>query len=92
MPRGPARLAHASEALLVPVFATIAEDGSYDLVIEPPIDPRGLTEAELMARLAALLERKVRAHPEQWLMMQDPWDDAPAVAGVEAPAKAGATA
>jgi KDO2-lipid IV(A) lauroyltransferase len=92
MPRGPARLAHASEALLVPVYATLAEGGGYDLVIEPPIDPRGLDEAALMDRLARLLERVVRSHPEQWLMMQDPWDDAAAPAGVGEPVRTGALA
>jgi KDO2-lipid IV(A) lauroyltransferase len=83
MPRGPARLALASDAFVVPVFALFAQGGGYDLVIEEPIDPRGRTEEELLARFAAVLERYVRAHPEQWLMMQDPWDDASASAGEE---------
>ena len=77
MPRGPARLARASGAPIVPVFALFTEDDRYDLEIEAPIDPRGLSEGEIMERLAAVLERRVRAHPHQWLMMQDPWDDAP---------------
>ncbi len=80
MPRGPARLAHASEALVIPVFALFADDGGYELVVEPSIDPRGLTEAQILARLAAVLERYVRSYPRQWLMMQDPWDDSPAAA------------
>jgi KDO2-lipid IV(A) lauroyltransferase len=75
MPRGPARLAHATGASILPVFALSREDGRYDLVIEEPIDPTGLDEAAILARLAALLERYVRNYPEQWLMMQDPWDD-----------------
>jgi KDO2-lipid IV(A) lauroyltransferase len=76
MPRGPARLAHATGAPIVPVFALFTDDGHYELVIEEPLDPAGLDEDEIQRRLAALLESKVRAYPDQWLMMQDPWDDA----------------
>lgn len=78
MPRGPARLAHATGAWILPVFAITAADGRYDLVIEEPIDPKGLDEAAIQAKLACLLEKYVRRHPEQWLMMQDPWNDAAA--------------
>jgi len=81
MPRGPARLAHATGAWILPVFALTAENARYDLIIEEPIDPSGLTEEAIQARLTNLLERYVRQHPDQWLMMQDPWDDrAPEIA------------
>lgn len=86
MPRGPARLAHATGASILPVFALSSEDGHYQLVIEEPIDPEGLDEAALLERLARLLERYVQNHPEQWLMMQDPWDDAAAAPREEAAA------
>lgn len=97
MPRGIARLAVASEALIVPGFALFHPDGGYEMVIEDAIDPRGCSESEVTQRLAALLERYVRAHPEQWLMMQDPWTDGPAGGEAEpdrraAPAAAGAVA
>jgi KDO2-lipid IV(A) lauroyltransferase len=78
MPRGPARLAHATGAWILPVFAFTGPDGRYDLIIEEPIDPEGLDEAAIQAKLAGLLETHVRRHPEQWLMMQDPWNDAAA--------------
>jgi len=87
MPRGPARLAHATGAWILPVFAITAADGKYDLVVEEPIDPTGLDEPAIQAKLAALLESYVRRHPEQWLMMQDPWSDA-AAAGREGAAAA----
>jgi KDO2-lipid IV(A) lauroyltransferase len=86
MPRGPARLAHASEAPIVPVFALFGEGDGYELVVEEPIDPTGLSEREITARLAAVLERQVRAHPDQWLMMQDPWEDDAGPAEVAEPA------
>lgn len=88
VPRGPARLAHATGASILPVFALSMEDGRYELVIEEPIDPAGLDEAAILDRLARLLERYVRSYPEQWLMMQDPWDDeaaAPVLQGAAAP-------
>ncbi len=78
MPRGPARLAHATGAWILPVFAITAADGRCDLVIEEPIDPLGLDEAAIQSKLAHLLEMYVRRYPEQWLMMQDPWNDAAA--------------
>lgn len=86
MPRGPARLAHATGASILPVFALAMEDGRYELVIEEPIDPKGLDEADLLDRLARLLERYVRKYPEQWLMMQDPWDDEAAAPSIQAAA------
>jgi KDO2-lipid IV(A) lauroyltransferase len=86
MPRGPARLARATGASILPVFALSIEDGRYELVIEEPIDPAGLDEAEILDRLARLLERYVRTYPEQWLMMQDPWDDEAAAPSFQAAA------
>ena len=93
MPCGPARLAHATGAWILPVFAITAPDGKYDLVIEEPIDPAGLDEAAIQAKLAGLLESYVRRHPEQWLMMQDPWSDAAAAghAGAAAATNGGRT-
>ena len=88
MPRGPARLAHATGAWILPVFAITAADGKYDLVVEEPIDPTGLDEPAIQAKLAGLLECYVRRHPEQWLMMQDPWSDAAAAGRVGAAAAA----
>lgn len=74
MPCGPARLAVLTEAFLLPTFAIFNEHGTYDIIAEEPIDPRGQTEEEIQLQLAALVERYVRRYPEQWLMVQDPWD------------------
>ena len=57
-------------------------------MVEEPIDPTGLDEPAIQAKLAGLLECYVRRHPEQWLMMQDPWSDAAAAGRVGAAAAA----
>lgn len=69
----PARLAASSGAMILPSFCVRAEDGSYRLAIEPPIeaserDPHDVT-AEIVEVLASYLER----YPDQWLMVHEFW-------------------
>lgn len=87
MPRGPARLAVLSEAYVLPVFAVFNEEGTYDVLAEEPIDARGRDEDDVLRSLAEVLERYVRRYPDQWLMMQDPWDKESSPGRHSAPAK-----
>jgi KDO2-lipid IV(A) lauroyltransferase len=85
MPRGPARLAVLTNACILPVFALFNEEGTYDLMAEPAIDPKGLREEEILQRLAGILESYVQRYPDQWLMMQNPWaTESEATAGARA--------
>jgi KDO2-lipid IV(A) lauroyltransferase len=75
LPTGPIKLAIASGAPLVPVFSIRTPDGRIRIHIEEPIwvDPaaaqvEGVHPALL--EFAAILERYVKAYPEQWLLLQ----------------------
>ena len=65
-------LVFSADAVLLPIFPTIEEDGTTRLSIEPPMSKRdGEPKKEFVARcalgFAQLLEGEVRRRPEQWL-------------------------
>ncbi len=69
---GPLSLARMTGCALVPIFAY--DDGGYRVVLEAPIRPRGAhspggpSPEQCAAHYARLLERHVRAAPQQWPM------------------------
>ena len=76
LPAGPAKLALATGAPIVPVFSVRTAGGKVRLCIEPPIvvdahDPDAVDRA--MKEMAAVIARYVAAHPEQWLMLHPAW-------------------
>jgi KDO2-lipid IV(A) lauroyltransferase len=76
LPLGPIKLAAASGAPIVPVFSIRMPDGKIRLVIEPAIEvapdesPDRDSIHPAMKTLAAVLEKHISAHPDQWLMLQ----------------------
>jgi len=79
-PRGPFRVAMATEATALPAFIVRVPDGRYRAIIEDPlpIDRDGDREAALrrnVERYVAILERYVRQYPEQWYCFYPFWDD-----------------
>ena len=79
-PRGPFRVAMATEATALPAFIVRVPDGRYRAIIEDPIpiDRDGDREAALrrnIERYVAILERYVRQYPEQWYCFYPFWDD-----------------
>lgn len=73
-----ARLAERTGALVLPVVCLRTSPGRYRLVYSEPFDPRTLPASErgvetLTARITALVERQVRAAPDQWLWLHDRW-------------------
>jgi KDO2-lipid IV(A) lauroyltransferase len=76
LPTGPAKLALASGAPIVPVFCVRTESGKVRLCVEPAIhvrDPNDVDRA--MEQLAAVIGKYIRAHGEQWLMLQPAWNE-----------------
>ena len=68
LPTGPVKLAQASGAPLVPIFSLRQPDGRIRIVVEEPIEVAAHDEVDPMDKLARVLEKHVREHPEQWLM------------------------
>jgi lauroyl/myristoyl acyltransferase len=67
LPTAPLHLARTSHAALLPVFTIRANDGTYDVTIERPLDVDSDITYENAARsYAAMLEQYVTAHPAQW--------------------------
>lgn len=79
MPAGPAALSVSTGAALVPVTTWYAKKHMH-LRIHPKIDqPTHGTRAERISsmtqNLAATFEASIRAHPEDWHMLQRLWSD-----------------
>lgn len=73
-----ARLAGKTGALFLPVVCLRIAPGRYRLVYSEPVDVDVLPGRErgvekLTALVTALVEKQVRAAPEQWLWLHDRW-------------------
>jgi hypothetical protein len=75
------RIARDSGAPIVPTFARREGDGYMILIEEPFFVPKtDNVEADVQAGLellVAVLERNLRAAPDQWVMFQRVWTDEP---------------
>lgn len=79
-PRGPFRVAMATGATVLPAFILRVPDGRYRALVEEPlfIEREGDADAALrrnIQRYVAILERYIRAYPEQWYCFYPFWDD-----------------
>jgi KDO2-lipid IV(A) lauroyltransferase len=81
LPSGPAKLALASGAPIVPVFCVRMPSGKVRRCVEPAIEVPGPQDVDrAMEQLAAVVGKYIRAHGEQWLMLQPAWcDQAPSL-------------
>ncbi len=75
-----ARLALRSKALIIPCFC-YREGRKYIVQIEPPITPTTSDQPEhdvetLTRKVAAIYEKYIQRHPEQWLLLSPVWQDA----------------
>ena len=79
-PRGPFRVAMATDSVVLPAFILRMADGRYRAVIEGPLEivRRGDRDAALrenVRRYVAILERYVGERPEQWYCFYPFWND-----------------
>jgi len=76
-PIGPFRLARLAEVPLFPAFCTWKRRLDYAATLDDPIEVRGddpdRAERDAVVRFAAVLEREVTAHLEQWLNFTPVW-------------------
>ncbi|MEP2533132.1 lysophospholipid acyltransferase family protein [Shimia sp.] len=69
-----AEMALKYNALIVPCYAIRQADGSFDIIVETPIEPD--TAENMTQQLNNSLEVQVRAHPEQWMWTHNRWKNA----------------
>lgn len=82
MPIGPARLARATGAALLPVMASYAPGGRQRLYIQEPVEPAA-DPATTLAQVAQAFEPLVARRLGQWSMLTPVWADpgSPPLAG-----------
>lgn len=91
-PAGPGVLAQRTGALLLCGYCERTTPGRFRIVIEPPLDPASFaTTAELHQAVAAIAERHIRSHIDQWCIFRPIWSE-PAGQPAAAPAAEGAAA
>ena len=76
LPSGPAKLALATGAPLVPIFMVRRPDDTYTYIVEEPIwaDRGRDTVEDIMRRMAVSLEQVISRYSEQWFLFHNPWD------------------
>jgi KDO2-lipid IV(A) lauroyltransferase len=76
LPDGPAKLALATGAPLVPVFMVRLPDDTFAYIVDEPIwaDKSRQTVDDVMRQVAIALERVIRQHSEQWFLFHNLWD------------------
>lgn len=76
LPQGPAKLALATGAPILPVFLVRRPDDTFAYIVEPAIwaDRTCDTLPEVMARIARALEHVISQHSEQWYLFHNLWD------------------
>jgi Kdo2-lipid IVA lauroyltransferase/acyltransferase len=76
LPNGPAKLALATGAPILPIFMVRLPDDTFSYIVEAPIwaDKEHDTVTDVMRRIARALERVIRKHSEQWFLFHNLWD------------------
>ncbi len=74
LPRGPAWMAHATGAPILPAFMLRQPDDTFLLRLYPPIlAGSGSSREDIQGQLCRVLEDAVARSPEQWFMFEKVW-------------------
>ena len=76
LPAGPAKLALATGAPILPTFMVRIAGDRFRFIVDDPIfvDPAQDTVETVMHRIVRALERVILQHSEQWFLFHNPWD------------------
>lgn len=86
-PTAPVKLAMTAGTRLVPVFMVRKPDNTHTMVVEKPLDVRGMDKTDenilkYTQQWTSILERYVRKYPEQWVWLHSRWKTQPREYGV----------
>jgi KDO2-lipid IV(A) lauroyltransferase len=79
MPVGPIEVALRTGATLLPCFTIRTRDGNIEAFVEERLELQRTGDMEADAHAGALLflqrlERRLREHPDQWVVLESIWD------------------
>jgi lauroyl/myristoyl acyltransferase len=76
LPQGPAKLALATGAPIMPAFLIRRPDETFAYIVEEPIwaDRNRDSVEDVMRRIARSLEHVISQHSEQWYLFHNLWD------------------
>ncbi len=79
IPTGPIEVAMRTGATVIPTFCLRTEKGGIDAYLEEPLELErtGDMEKDIRTntlRFLARLERRLRDHPDQWVVLESIWD------------------
>lgn len=78
-PAGPGVLAQRTGALIMPGMCSRTGPGRFKITMEPALDPAAFeSTAALNGAVAAITERHIRAHLDQWCIFRPLWEHAAA--------------
>jgi lauroyl/myristoyl acyltransferase len=78
-PAGPGVLAQRTGALIICGYCERLGPGRFRIVMEPALDPARFPHtAALNAAVAAVSERHIREHLDQWCIFRSLWEGSPA--------------
>jgi lauroyl/myristoyl acyltransferase len=83
IPTGPIEVALRTGATVIPSFCVRTEQGGVDAYLEEPLrlERTGDMDRDVRTntlRFLARLERRLRDHPDQWVVLESIWDGVPA--------------
>jgi KDO2-lipid IV(A) lauroyltransferase len=82
IPTGPIELALRTGATVIPSFCIRTEQGGINAYLEEPLEMERTGDMERDIRVNTLrflarVERRLREHPDQWVVLESIWDGAP---------------